>query len=518
MGGLDRGTLLALGAMALAVFVIANDITALSVALPQIESDFDSDVSTVQWVINAYALIFGVLIVTGGRLADMFGRRRLFFIGAAIFAAFSLLAGVAQDAWWLIVCRGLMGIGGAIMWPAVLGMTYDALPEDKAGLAGGLIIGVAGFGNAAGPLLGGFLTDALSWRWVLFLNLPIAAIACFATWRAIPEGKPAGRERIDYPGIATLSLGLIALLIALDQVTEWGWGDPRIIGLFVLCALLLGGFAVVERRAGSWALIPRDVMANPGFRAACITTLMMSPVFFAALLFLPQFFQKILGANPLEAGARLLPMMAVFAVTSFLAGGLYNRLGAKLIVSAGTVCLTLGAFLISLIDPGSGYGAVVPGMVVLGIGVGLFYSSITTAAVTALDPSRSSLAGGLVYMFQIAGGSVGLGLTTTVFVTASEDSLQKNLAGGRLDKSEVDTLHGALAGTESSTEILARFSRGVADRLLELIREAFAAGMQWAFRLVAALALVGVIISVLFVGGSLLHPRESAAEPAQPPS
>ena len=411
-----------------------------------------------------------------------------------------------------------MGIGGAIMWPAVLGMTYDALPEDKAGLAGGLIIGVAGFGNAAGPLLGGFLTDALSWRWVLFLNLPIAAIACFATWRAIPEGKPAGRERIDYPGIATLSLGLIALLIALDQVTEWGWGDPRIIGLFVLCALLLVGFAVVERRAGSWALIPRDVMANPGFRAACITTLMMSPVFFAALLFLPQFFQKILGANPLEAGARLLPMMAVFAVTSFLAGGLYNRLGAKLIVSAGTVCLTLGAFLISLIDPDSGYGAVVPGMVVLGIGVGLFYSSITTAAVTALDPSRSSLAGGLVYMFQIAGGSVGLGLTTTVFVTASEDSLQKNLAGGRLDKSEVDTLHGALAGTESSTEILARFSRGVADRLLELIREAFAAGMQWAFRLVAALALVGVIISVLFVGGSLLHPRESAAEPAQPPS
>ena len=157
-------------------------------------------------------------------------------------------------------------------------------------------------------------------------------------------------------------------------------------------------------------------------------------------------------------------------------------------------------------------------MVVLGVGVGLFYSSITTAAVTALDPSRSSLAGGIVYMFQVAGGAVGLGLTTTVFVTASEDSLQKNLAGGRLDKSEVDALHGALAGTESSTEILARFSRGVADRILELIREAFAAGMQWAFRLVAALALVGVVISVLFVGGSLLHPDEQPAEPAQPPS
>ncbi len=173
---MTRGTWLALGAMAISVFVIANDVTALSVALPEIEKEFDTDVSTVQWVINAYALVFGVLIVTGGRLADMLGRRRMFFIGAAIFAAFSLLAGAAQDELWLIACRALMGVGGALMWPAVLGMTFDILPEDKAGLAGGLILGAAGFGNAAGPLLGGVLTDALSWRWILFVNVPIAAL------------------------------------------------------------------------------------------------------------------------------------------------------------------------------------------------------------------------------------------------------------------------------------------------------------------------------------------------------
>ncbi len=148
---MTRGTWLALGAMAISVFVIANDLTALSVALPDIEKDFDSDVTTVQWVINAYALVFGVLIVTGGRLADMLGRRRIFFIGAAIFAAFSVLGGAAQDELWLIACRALMGIGGAMMWPAVLGMTYEILPDDRAALAGGLIIGSAGFGNAAGP-------------------------------------------------------------------------------------------------------------------------------------------------------------------------------------------------------------------------------------------------------------------------------------------------------------------------------------------------------------------------------
>ena len=245
---------------------------------------------------------------------------------------------------------------------------------------------------------------------------------------------------------------------------------------------------------------------------------MMSAVFFAALLFLPQFFQKILGDNPLEAGAGLLPMMVVFAVTSFVAGGLYERLGAKLIVTAGAVCLTAGRVpdladraRLRLRRARAGHGRARhrrrPLLLVDHDGRG------HGARPLALEPGgrpRLHVPGG--------GGSVGLGLTTTVFVTASEDSLQKDLSGSRLDKGEVDALHGALAGTESSAEILARFSRGAADRILELIREAFAAGMQWAFRLVAALALVGVLISVLFVGGSLLPRDEPAAEPAQPPS
>jgi MFS family permease len=160
---LDRGTVLALAAMALAVFLIANDFTALSVALPNIEREFDSDVATVQWVINGYALVFGVFIVTGGRLADMYGRRRLFFVGAGVFAAFSAVAAVAPTLPVLLGARALMGIGGAIMWPAVLGMTFALLPARKAGLAGGLVLGVAGLGNAFGPLLGGFLTEELSW-------------------------------------------------------------------------------------------------------------------------------------------------------------------------------------------------------------------------------------------------------------------------------------------------------------------------------------------------------------------
>jgi EmrB/QacA subfamily drug resistance transporter len=504
-----RGTWLALGAMAMSVFVVANDVTALSVALPQIEEDFDSDVSTVQWVVSAYALVFGVLIVTGGRLADMLGRRRVFFIGAAIFAGFSLLAGAAQSDIWLIVCRALMGVGGAMMWPAVLGMTYDILPADRAALAGGLIIGSAGFGNAAGPMIGGVLTDVLSWRWILFANLPIAAFACFVTWRSVHESKGAGAdEGIDVPGVATLSVGLVALLLALDQVTQWGWTDPRILALFAGCALLLIAFGFVERRAGERALVPGEVMGNPTFRAACLTTLFMSAVFFVVLLFLPQFMQKILDYTPLEAGAGLLPLMGVFAITSFAAGPLYERIGAKATVSAGAACVALGTFLISLIGPDSGWGALVPGMVVTGLGIGLFYSSITTAAVTAVDPSRSSLAGGIVYMFQVAGGSVGLGLTTTVFTTASQDRLQRDAKG--LSEKEVEEIQGALAGTESGAEIVARQGGAAAERLLEVVRDAFVAGLNWSFRLVALLALAGLVVAVLFVGRSLLGRRAAA--------
>lgn len=248
---LGKAAVLGLSAMALAVLVIANDFTALSVALPAIEADFHADVTTVQWIISGYALIFGVLIVTGGRLADMFGRRRVFFLGSTIFALFSVLGGLAADAWMLLGARGAMGVGGALMWPAILGMTYALTPPGRAGLAGGLILGAAGFGNAVGPLLGGVLTDALSWRWIFFLNLPIAAFAVLVTWRVVPPEKPDQADRrIDYGGVAILSIGLFALLLALDLGVDLGWTSPRIVGLFAASAVSLVAFALVERRAG----------------------------------------------------------------------------------------------------------------------------------------------------------------------------------------------------------------------------------------------------------------------------
>jgi EmrB/QacA subfamily drug resistance transporter len=507
---LDRKTILALIAMGVAVLVIANDFTALAVALPAIERQFNTDVSTVQWVINAYALTFGVLIVVGGRMADMYGRRRMFVIGAVIFAGFSVLGGAAQSTAWLISCRALMGIGGALMWPAILGMTFAVLPESKAGLAGGLILGAAGLGNALGPLFGGVLTDALSWRWIFFANLPIAALGIGVTlWTIRPDKPDTGEHGIDYLGVLTLSLSLVAVLIALDQVTDWGWGDARIIALMAVFVVLLIVFGAIERRRGEKALIPPDVIGNRNFAAAAVTVLPMSAIFFAVLLYLPQFMQKILGYSPLKSGAGLLPLMGVFALTSFIAGPLYGKLGPKRIVSLGALAITIGMLALSLIGEDAGYGSLLIGMVIVGIGVGLFYSSITTAAVTALDASRAALAGGIVYMVQIAGGSVGLGLNTTIFTSAAESNLDSHLSqlGAKVTDTQADLVHGILAGTGSAKAVVHQFVPSVAARLEQLVRDAFVTGLHAAFRVDTALAFIAFLVAVFFVGGHIKHDR-----------
>ncbi|HEX5314784.1 MAG TPA: DHA2 family efflux MFS transporter permease subunit [Gammaproteobacteria bacterium] len=497
------GTLMALVAMGLAVFVLANDFTAMSVALTQIEHDFNSDVTTVQWVINAYALVFGVLIVTGGKLADMFGRRRIFFVGTAIFALFSFLGGIAPNVIWLIGARALMGIGGAMMWPAILGMTFAALPERKAGLAGGMILGIAGLGNAVGPLVGGLLTDAFGWRWIFFLNLPIALIAVVVTWAKVHQpAERAPGQRLDYLGVAVLSLGLIALLVALDQANSWGFSDYRTLILFALCVLLLASFPFVERRAGANALLPAALVRNRQFMAACVSILLLSSTFFAALLYLPEFMQKLLDYSALRAGLGLLPLMASFALVSFVAGALYERLGAKLVTALGAACMTVGVLFFSMIGPDAGYGSFVGGMILLGVGLGLFLSSATTAGVVALEHSQASLAGGVLYLFQIAGGSVGLGLVTAVFISGALAHVHAADAANQLNGMQEQAVMGVLAGTSTARQLLEQFP-ALGAHLAEVARAAFAAGMHASFRIVGVLGALGFVVALVFLGGRL---------------
>jgi EmrB/QacA subfamily drug resistance transporter len=407
-------------AMSLALIVITLDLSALNVAVPAMQRSFHSDISTMQWALNGYALAFGVLMVTGGRLADLLGRRRVFLLGTALFGLAAALGGLATDAWWMIGARVIMGVAGALMLPAATGILYATLPPERAGLAGAVAVGSFGIGQSIGPLIGGALTEYLSWRWVFFIDIPAAALTFLVAWRTVSAAaRTEGSRRIDYAGSVVLSLSLLALLVALDEGNDWGWGSGRVLAAYGIFAVGLAAFVLAERRAGEHALLPANVVGSRAFGAACLVALLGAPVFFSALFYLPQFMDKLLGYSPFEIGIGTLPMMASLAVCSFVAGPLYDRVGAKAVLLAGNAAMVAGCALLGFVG-GDAYTGLIPGMVVLGAGLAFFASSLTTVAVTALSAAQRSLAGGIIFTIRVVGGGLGLGLTTAIVASSGE--------------------------------------------------------------------------------------------------
>jgi EmrB/QacA subfamily drug resistance transporter len=494
------GAVLALAAMVLASFMVASDITSLGVILPKIEGQFDADVATVQWVVNAYTLVFGMLLVAGGRLADQLGRRRLLYSGLAIFGGTSILAGAAPGVFWLIGARALMGVGGALMWPPMLSISYSILPKSKAALAGGIILAAMGLGAASGPLIGGALAEFASWRWVMFLNVPIAALVIVIARLSLRiPSPPRRRERIDYAGMTVLAVALFALLLALDQASDWGFGDYRIIGLLAFSALLLAAFVAIERRTGEAALVPGRLLRERTLSSALGARILIAGAWFVSLVYLPGFMEKVYGYSPLAAGLGMLPMMLAFTAVSFAAGPLYPRTGAKLMGVGGIAVQLTGAVLLLPITPHSGYAALLPGLLLLGAGYGFCAAALNTAGVMAVPSEHASLAGAMLYMSQLVGGSIGLGGATTILTTTAAAHVRAAAAASALNASQVEAAIHILAGGDSGRALLERFPHS-AETLQNLIREAYTLGMRHAFVFVSALAVLSVLVAALFFG------------------
>ena len=255
------------------------------------------------------------------------------------------------------------------------------------------------------------------------------------------------------------------------------------------------------------------MLANKGFRAACLTVLMLSAVFFSIVLYGPQLMEKVLGFSALKAGFGMLPMLGLFAAVAFLTGRLYDRLGGRRVIIAGTALLAAGPLVVSFFGADSSYAVLIPGLALTGIGAGLFYPAITTAAVTMLDASRSSLAGGITYMFQIAGGAIGLGLTTALFTSRSENLVvsEASDAGLQMTGDRAGVIHGYLAGTEPGNAAFNQFDSSVADKVLDVVKDSFVGGIQLSLRVVAAIAVIGLVIAILRV-----RPPATAPAPATP--
>jgi EmrB/QacA subfamily drug resistance transporter len=404
-----------LGAMCFALFMMMLDNTVVNVALPSIQDDLGASLSGLEWAVNAYTLSFGVLLVTGGRLGDIFGRRRAFLAGVTIFALSSATAGLAQDTTMLIVSRVVQGVGGALMMPATLSIVTNAFEPHERGKAIGTWAGVSALALAIGPVVGGLLTEHVSWRAIFYLNIPVAIGAVAATIFAVRESRDesVGRE-IDYLGVGALTVGLTALVLALIESNTWGWGSFQILGLLGLSVVALTGFVFIERRVKA-PIVELPLFASRNFVAtnavAMVVTFAMLGQFFFATLYI----QDVLGYSPVETGLRFLPSTLMIVLIAPIAGRLTDRVGPRWLIGGGLTIVTTSLFWLTTIDVATTYADIWPSFVLMGIGMALVMSPMSTAAMNAVAVEKAGVASGILSMNRMVGGSLGVAVMGAVF-------------------------------------------------------------------------------------------------------
>jgi EmrB/QacA subfamily drug resistance transporter len=416
-----------LGAMSFALFMVMLDNTAVNVALPSIQEDFGASLAALEWTVNAYTLTFAVLLVTGGRLGDIFGRRRVFLGGVVVFSLASATIGFAPSEGWLVASRALQGIGAAFMMPGTLSIISNAFPPEERGKAIGTWAGVSAIALAAGPLLGGWLTEEVSWRAIFFLNLPVAVGAIAVTLFAAEESRDetVGRT-VDIPGIAALTVALTALVFALVEGNAWGWGSPGILALLAVSVAATAAFVAIERRAAA-PVVDFDALRSKQFLGANVVAFMVSFGMLAMFFFLALYMQNILGYSPLEAGVRFLPSTVVIIFAGPIAGRLADRIGPRPLMVAGMLMVAVSLLWQSRIDVDTSYAFLAPAFVLMGLGMGLVMSPMSMAAMNAVDRSKAGVASGTLSMFRMVGGTFGVAALGALVASIGRHDLEQSL-------------------------------------------------------------------------------------------
>lgn len=404
-----------LGAMCFALFMIMLDNTVVNVALPSIQRDLGTSIGELEWTVNGYTLAFGVLLVTGGRLGDIFGRRRMFLWGVVLFAASSATAGLAASPTMLVASRVTQGLGAALMMPATLSIVTNAFPPSERGKAMGTWAGVSAVALSIGPVVGGFLTEHVSWRAIFYINVPVAILAVLATLFAVRESRDRTVERtVDYKGVAVLSVALTAIVLALVEGNAWGWGSARIVALLAGGVAMLATFALVELRVRV-PMMQFEFFGSRNFLGANAVAFIVTFAMLGTFFFMAIYLQDVLGYSPLEAGVRFLPTTGVIAVVAPLAGRLTDRIGALTPIASGLALLTVTMYLFSRIDAATTYSGLLVPFVLMGVGIALVMSPMTTAAMNAVTADKAGIASGILQMSRMVGGAVGVAATGAMF-------------------------------------------------------------------------------------------------------
>ena len=411
-----------LAAVCLGTFMLLLDITIVNVALPSIQRDLKSTFSDLQWVVDAYALTLAALLLTGGSLADMFGRRELYLVGLTVFTLASVLCGSAQSPLMLEISRGVQGIGGAVMFAVSLALLAQAFHGRDRGTAFGIWGAVTGVAVAIGPLLGGALVSGISWRWIFFVNVPIGIGALMLTAARVQESRDDNAKRPDWPGFVFFTIGLASLVYGLIESGRTSFTATRVIVCFIVAAVLIGAFLVTER-VSDHPMFDLGLFRLPTFSGGAIAAFGISASIFSMFLYLTLYVQDVLGYSAFQTGLRLIVASGAIFVVAAPAGRLTSRVPIRLLIGPGLLLVGAGLLLMRGLDASSSWTHLVPGLIVSGVGVGFINPPLASTAVGVVPPQRAGMASGINSTFRQIGIATGIALLGTLFANRLRDAV-----------------------------------------------------------------------------------------------
>jgi EmrB/QacA subfamily drug resistance transporter len=491
--------------MCFALFMMMLDNTVVNVALPSIQRDLHASLSALEWTINAYTLTLAVLLVTGGRLGDIFGRRRVFLLGVLVFGVSSAVIGLSPNGGILVAFRAVQGIGAAFMMPATLSIITQAFPPEQRGAAIGTWAGVSAMALAVGPVFGGFLTQSVSWRAIFFINPPIALIAIAVTLFATRESRDETVDRsVDYAGILTLTVSLTALVLALIEGNSWHWNSGRILALFAAAAVGLISFVQIELRSRA-PMVNFSFFRARSFLGSNLVGFFVTFAMFSQFFFLTLYLQNVLHYTPLETGVRFLPSTILIIIAGPLAGRLADRIGPRPLMTAGLLIVAAALLIQSGITTHTGYGLLLPGFVLMGVGMGLVMSPMSTAAMNAVERTKAGVASGTLSMSRMVGGTFGVAVMGALVTAIGRSELNSSLpnlpAHARQTIASALGAGGSVSGGHMSPHVVAATN------------DAFVSALGTGLTVSAVVAGAAAVLAALLIERKL----EPAAQPVPEP-
>jgi EmrB/QacA subfamily drug resistance transporter len=478
----------ALGALAVTLLAVGLDLTVLNIALPTVATDLHASTSQLQWFVDSYTLVLAALLLPAGSLGDRFGRKKLLLGALVVFGAASLACAYASSPGELIAARAALGLGAAFLMPlsmAVLPVLFSAEERPRA-------IAVWSAANAIGfplgPILGGWLLDHFWWGSVFLINVPVVAVALVAVATLLPESGGTGRERLDFVGVLTSSLGLVGLTYGVISQGEHGWGDAGTLAWLIAGVALLVVFVFLERR-NTAPLVDLSLFRSASFTVGATLLSLVSFAMFGLLFSMPQYFQAVKGADALGTGLRLLPMVGGLLVGTVLGGRVARKVGAKITVAVGFVLLTASALVGATTDSHAGYGYTLSWLAVLGVGMGFAMPTATDAALGALSTARSGIGSALLMALRQVGGLLGVAVLGTVLSTSYHSRL--NVAGLPAPAAEA-----VGKGVNTAVAVARRVG---SPTLLDSVRSAFVYGMDVTLWVSGGILAFGVVLALAFL-------------------